>query len=61
MMTVLHVMVFAIVLTVAVLAVLFAVVVLAALHGESRLNKDFFMSSTSMWFDRSDYHASAAC
>ena len=42
------IMLFAVILMAAVLLVLFAVVMLAGMHKESKLNRDFFMSSTSM-------------
>ena len=41
------IMLFAVILMAAVLLVLFAVVMLAGMHKESKLNRDFFMSSTS--------------
>ena len=55
------IMLFAVILMAAVLVVLFAVVMLAGMHKESKLNKDFFTSSTSMQFGKGDFHATAAC
>ncbi len=55
------IMLFAVILMAAVLVVLFAVVMLAGMHKESKLNKDFFTSSTSMQFGNGDFHATAAC
>ncbi len=57
----LNVILFAIILMAAVLVVLFAVVMLTGMHKESKLNNDLFMSSTSMWFDKGDFHARATC
>ena len=46
------IMLFAVILMAAVLLVLFVVVMLAGMHKESKLNRDFFMSSTSMQFGK---------
>ena len=42
-------------------ATLFAVVALTSLHKESKLNIDYFMSSTSMWFNRNKLNTNTAC
>ncbi len=52
---------FAVILMVAVLTVLFAVVMLTGMHKESKLNQDFFMSSTSMQFGKANFQAGTAC
>lgn len=52
---------FALGLMAAVLLVLFAVVALTSLHKESKLNIDYFMSSTSMWFNRNKLNTNTAC
>ena len=41
--------------------VLFAVVMLAGMHKESKLNRDFFMSSTSMQFGKGGFQTGTAC
>lgn len=51
---------FALGLMAAVLLVLFAVVALTSLHKESKLNIDYFMSSTSMWFNRNKLNTNTA-
>ena len=53
------IMLFAVILMAAVLLVLFAVVMLAGMHKESKLNRDFFMSSTSPCVFSSAYSARA--
>ena len=55
------IMLFAVILMAAVLVVLFAVVMLAGMHKETTLDKDFFMSSTSMRYGNGDFQATAAC
>ena len=55
------IMLFAVILMAAVLVVLFAVVMLAGMHKEATLDKDFFMSSTSMRYVNGDFQATAAC
>ncbi len=55
------IMLFAVILMAAVLLVLFAVVALTSLHKESKLNKDYFMSSTSMWFGPHIMRRHTAC
>ena len=52
---------FALGLMAAVLVVLLAVVALTSLHKESKLNIDYFMSSTSMWFNRNKLNTNTAC
>ena len=42
-------------------AVLLAVVMLAGMHKESKLNRDFFMSSTSMQFGKGGFQTGTAC
>jgi Tfp pilus assembly protein PilX len=54
------IMLFAVILM-AVLLVLFAVVMLAGMHKESKLNRDFFMSSTSMQFGKGGFQTGTAC
>ena len=49
------IMLFAVILMAAVLVVLFAVVMLAGMHKEATLDKDFFMSSTSMRYGNGDF------
>ena len=44
-----------------ILLVLFAVVMLAGMHKESKLNRDFFMSSTSMQFGKGGFQTGTAC
>lgn len=60
-MTTMSIALFALVLMAAVLLVLFAVVALTSLHKESKLNIDYFMSSTSMWFNRNKLNTNTAC
>ena len=54
-------MLFAVILMATVLMVLFAVVALTSMHKEFKLNKDFFMSSTSMWFGADPMSRNATC
>ena len=51
------IMLFAVILMAAVLLVLFAVV----MHKGSKLNRDFFMSSTSMQFGKGGFQTGTAC
>lgn len=60
-MTTMSITLFALGLMAAVLLVLFAVVALTSLHKESKLNIDYFMSSTSMWFNRNKLNTNTAC
>ncbi len=55
------IMLFAVILMAAGLLVLFAVVMLAGMHKESKLNRDFFMSSTSMQFGKGGFQTGTAC
>ena len=55
------IMLFAVILMAAVLLVLFAVVMLAGMHKESKLNRDFFMSSASMQFGKGGFQTGTAC
>lgn len=52
---------FALIFMAAVLLVLFSVMILATMHKESKFNKDFFMSSTSMFFGDNNLHTGAVC
>ena len=61
MMMTTSIMLFAVILMATVLMVLFAVVALTSMHKESKLNKDFFMSSTSMWFGPDPMSRNATC
>lgn len=60
-MTTMSIALFALGLMAAVLLVLFAVIALTSLHKESKLNIDYFMSSTSMWFSRNKLNTNTAC
>lgn len=54
-MTTIGIMLFAVIVMATVLATLFAVVMLATMKRENKLNKDWFMSSTSMQFSNEDF------
>lgn len=60
-MTTMSITLLALGLMVAVLLVLFAVVALTSLHKESKLDIDYLISSTSMWFKGNKLNTNAAC
>lgn len=60
-MTTMSITLLALGIMIAVLLVLFAVVALTSLHKESKLNIDYLMSSTSMWFNGNKLNANTAC
>ncbi|MCD8317914.1 MAG: preprotein translocase subunit SecG [Paraprevotella sp.] len=61
MMTTMSIMLFAVILMAAVLVVLFAVVMMSGTYKESKLDKDLFASSTSMWFGKGYVRTGATC